>query len=80
MRCPPHFLAWAPDSPLICSIRCWREVGAPDTNCPQSVANARAVGMTTAVYFFPDFTQDPNDQVFISCDKKLWTETDIFFC
>jgi len=39
-------------------VRAWkRTTGEPDTNCPQTVANAYAGGMTNVdVYFYPCFT------------------------
>jgi hypothetical protein len=43
-------------------MRCWRELGAPDPNCPATLANANAAGMTTAVYFFPDAQMDAATQ------------------
>lgn len=51
-------------------MRCWRELGSPDDNCPATLANAKAAGMTTVVYFFPDAEMDPVTQVGIIMNSK----------
>jgi len=44
-------------------VRCWESGGQPDSNCPATIAAARAAGLETDVYLFPRFGMNAATQV-----------------